>query len=557
MSKSSYNRRVIIVYSFLFVLFSLIISRLVFIQLIKSDALSDIANNQYSMMMKLDPKRGNIYDSNMRVFATTIEAPSIYADPRKITDAQTTAAELSRVLEFEEAEILRRISKKGAFVWLERKVSEEKLKRVTGLGIEGIGIRNEPKRAYPNGTLGAHVLGFAGMDNIGLEGVELAYDDFLEGKPGFKITSKDAKRRELVFLEKHSVPAVDGYDVVLTIDSVIQHIAEMQLDRVCKKYKPNSAVLIVMEPKTGRILALANRPTYDPNTFENSQAEERRNRAITDMYEPGSAFKAVTASAILAEGAVRPDDKIFCENGKYRIGRHTLHDHKPHGWLKFYEVIAHSSNIGTAKAAGKLGPQKLYAYIRKYGFGQRTGVDLGGEVAGIVRPLKDWSRLSMSSVPMGQEIGVTALQMVSAVTAVANDGILMQPYIVDRLIDKQGEVIKDFSPCEVRRVIPKIARDEVAEILEGVVKEGTGKNAGIKGIRVAGKTGTAQKLNPDGTYSHSKFIASFVGFAPVEDPLVAAIVIVDEPRPYYYGSIVAAPAFKEAVEKSIAYLRTK
>jgi len=509
------------------------------------------------MMVSIEPERGDIYDRNMRIFATSIKRDSVYINPRMVKDKEQVARQLSDILDTDDSKIMQRLERDSSFAWLQRKVSPQTSEKINKLNSNAIGMVEEPKRVYPNGTLCSHVLGLAGLDNVGLEGIELAYDEFLKGRPGFKLTKRDAKSRELVFMQKSFIPAVDGFHVVLTIDEAIQHIAESELDKIWKKFKPKAATIILMDPKTGQVLALANRPLFDPNAFENSTADSRRNRAITDMYEPGSVFKVVTASALLDLKAVDPQEKIFCENGKYKLGYHTLHDHKPHGWLKFYEVIEHSSNIGTAKAASRMDSDVFYDYIKAYGFGDKTGIDLYGEAKGLLRSPEDWSRLSMCSLPMGQEIGVTAIQMLSAVSAVANKGVLMRPYVVDRVLDDEGQAIKSNSPFKVREVIKPETASKLADILVGVVEVGTGKKAQIKDVRVAGKTGTAQKINPNGSYSHSKFVSSFVGFAPAQDPLVAAIVVVDEPRPYYYGSLVAAPAFGSAVKQTIAYLKSK
>jgi len=509
------------------------------------------------MMVRTEPKRGDIYDRNMRIFATSLNMDSVYVNPKRIKDPQLTSRELSKILDMKEAEVLRRLTKDASFVWLKRKTSDDISKEITKLNPRAFGVIKEPKRVYPNGELGSHVLGFAGLDNVGLEGIELVYDEFLKGQPGFKITKRDAKLRELVFMQQNFVPAVEGHNIVLTIDEAIQHIVETELDRIYEDFSPKAATIIAMDPRNGQILALANRPTYDPNIFERSESESRRNRAITDMYEPGSVFKVITASAILDLDSIDPQEKIFCENGAYKIGRHTLHDHKPHGWLNFFEIIEVSSNIGTIKAAQHLGQKNLYNYIKTYGFGEKTGIDLPGEAIGMIRKPEDWSRLSMCAIPMGQEVAVTALQMVCAVSAIANRGVMVRPYMVDRIIDDKGGLIKSFKTFYVRRVLDRKTAIELTGILTGVVERGTGKNAKIEGYPVAGKTGTAQKVAKDGRYSHSKFISSFVGFAPADDPLISVIVIVDEPRPFYYASLVAAPAFGNVVKESIAYLESK
>ncbi len=312
-----------------------------------------------------------------------------------------------------------------------------------------------------------------------------------------------------------------------------------------------------MDPNTGQILALANRPTFDLNQHSKASKEDIRNRSICDLFEPGSIFKIVTASAALEEKKVFEQDRFFCENDTYRVVTHILHDHRPHGWLTFREVIEQSSNIGTCKVAQILGPEIIYRYIKLFGFGAKSGVDLPGEIGGIAKDVKSWSKTSISAIPMGQEVGVTALQLVNAISVIANGGYLMKPYIVKEIRDKQGQTIETFSPTLVRKVLSPETVARVKKILIGVIENGTGKLARNPNLTAAGKTGTAQKLEPNGAYSHSKFIASFIGFAPAEEPAIAVVVMVDEPRGYYFGGVVSAPVFKNIANDVIKYLKTK
>ncbi len=347
----------------------------------------------------------------------------------------------------------------------------------------------------------------------------------------------------------------DGYDLVLTIDEVIQYIAERELDKAFKAYHAKAASIVVMDPYTGRILALANRPTYDLNEYFNATQDQRRNRAICDLFEPGSAFKIVTASAALEEKKVSEEDKFFCENGAYRVASHVLHDHQPHGWLTFRQVIEESSNIGTTKVAQILGADQIYRYIKLFGFGVKSGIELPGETQGMIKAPRAWSKVSIAAIPIGQEVGVTALQLASAISVIANGGELIKPYILQEIRDKYGETIKKFQPTLIRRVISLDTSLRVKKILTGAVEEGTGKLAKVAGFTAAGKTGTAQKLEPNGAYSHNKFVASFIGFAPAEEPLVTIVVIVDEPHPYYFGGGVSAPVFKNVAGDVIRYLK--
>ena len=367
---------------------------------------------------------------------------------------------------------------------------------------------------------------------------------------------RDARQKKLDLSEKMVSPK-DGYDVILTMDEVIQYVAERELDKAVKQFHAKGGSIVVLNPHTGAILALANRPTFDLNEYNLVDKDAWRNRAVCDLFEPGSVFKIVTASGALEENKVKESDRFFCENGSYSFAGHVLHDHRSHGTLTFQEVIEQSSNIGTSKVAQLLGPDLLYRYIKLFGFGAKSGIDLPGEIPGMTREPRFWSKLSLATIPMGQEVGVTALQLVDAVSVIANGGQLMKPYIISEIRDKYGEPIKTFGPCLVHKVISLETSERVKKILQGVVDSGTGKLAKINGLTAAGKTGTAQKLEPNGTYSHDRFMASFIGFAPVEDPMVAIAVIIDEPHPYYFGGVVSAPVFKVVAADSIRYLMTK
>ncbi|MCP4649236.1 MAG: hypothetical protein GY853_04025 [PVC group bacterium] len=496
-----------------------------------------------------------IYDRNKKVFALSLKVSSVYAEPRIIDNKHRVAGQLASVLNLDQSKVLERINRDKLFVWVKRKISEEEAAKVTELKLPGVGLLKENKRYYPNNTLASHVLGFVGIDDYGLEGLERVFNKYLTGEFGWRSLLRDAKKRMLPAFEYELVPAVDGYNVQLTIDEVIQHIVEEELENAFKKHKARGASIVVMDPNTGEIYALANRPCYDPNFFRESTPECRRNRAVCDFFEPGSIFKVITASAALEEKVVSLEETFFCENGKYRIGGHTLHDHKPHGNLSFVEIIEKSSNIGVAKVAHKLGEKALYKYIQKFKFGTPTGVELSGESGGMVRPVSKWSKYSLAAIPMGHEIAVTVLQMSRAMSAIANGGYLVSPYIVKRIIDNNGEVIREFGqeqPAE--QIISKQTSDAMRQILKRVVVSGTGRRAAIKGYSAGGKTGTAQKIDPNGGYSHSKFMASFIGFVPVENPRFVIAVVFDEPRPYYYGGLVCGPVFKNIAEKILKYM---
>ncbi len=487
-----------------------------------------------------------------------MQVDSVYASANIIPDKNKPAMirSLAAILDLSPEYLKERLSRKKSFVWLARKISTSQSEKIRNLHLKGIGFIKESKRCYPNGYLFSHVLGFAGLDNVGLEGIEAQYNKYLQGESGWAIFLRDARQKKLDIWRKMVAPK-DGYDVVLTIDEVIQYFAERELDKAFKATRAKGASIVVMDPRTGAVLALANRPTFDLNEYKSASKESMRNRAIADMFEPGSVFKIVTASGVLAEAKMSEEDKIFCENGSYKFAGRVLHDHQPHGTLTFREVIEQSSNIGTCKAAQVLGANLLYHYVKLFGFGEKTGIDLPGEISGSIKSPRSWSKTSITAIPMGHEVGVTALQLARAVSAIANGGQLLKPYIVDEIRSKDGRLIGKAQVNIERQVMPADIAARVRKILIGVVEVGTGKLAKINGISVAGKTGTAQKIEPNGAYSHSKFLASFIGFVPAEDPVLAICVIIDEPRPFYFGGVVSAPVFKNVAIDSLRYLKSK
>ena len=553
---SNYRRRIEAVFLSFLIFLILCIARLFFIQFCRSNYLADIAKKQHNLFVELEPLRGAIYDINLKPQAINLSVDSLYASPNEIKDKDKEAIirQLPPILNVDQAYLRDRLYRKKSFIWLARKITPEQSQAIRRLNIKGLGFLKESKRSYPNSYLSSHVIGFAGLDNTGLEGIEIYYDKYLKGEAGWALFLRDARQKKLDLWEKMVLPK-DGYGLVLTIDEVIQYIAERELDKAFKTYHAKGASIIVTNPHTGAILALANRPTFDLNNYTNASKDQIRDRAICDLFEPGSVFKIVTASAALEEKKVNEEDKFFCENGSYRVATHTLHDHRPHGWLTFREVIEQSSNIGTTKVAQSLGGILLYRYIKLFGFGSKLGIDLPGETPGMTKEPRLWSKISIAAIPIGQEVGVTALQLVTAISVIANGGQLMKPYIVQEVRDKQGEIIKRFSPTLIRKVLSVDTTSRIKKILTGVIEKGTGKLAMLQGFSAAGKTGTAQKLEPNGTYSHNKFVASFIGFAPAEDPLVAIVVIVDEPHPYYFGGVVAAPVFKNVASDVIRYLK--
>ena len=551
---SNYRRRNEAVFLVFFIFLLLCIGRLFYIQFFRSSHLASLANKQHNQLVELEPRRGAIYDCNLKMQAFNMSLDSLYAVPNSIKDKESVIDKLMPILGTDRAYLKDRLYRSKAFIWLARKLTPEKSEAIKKSNIKGLGFMKETKRIYPNSYLASHIIGFSGMDNVGLEGAERDFNQYLSGMPGWAIFLRDARLKKLDIWEKMVLP-VDGLDLVLTVDEVIQYVAERELDKAFKSSRAKSASVIVMDPHTGRILAMASRPTYDLNSRSGVSKDSMRNRAICDLFEPGSVFKIVTASAALEEKKVTEEDVFFCENGAYRVGGRILHDHQSHGNLTFRQVIEESSNIGTVKVAMLLGPDTVYRYLKSFGFGSKLGFDLSGEISGMIRPVRQWSKNSITAIPIGQEVGVTALQLASAISVIANGGQLMKPYIVDSVRDNQGQIIKQNKPTLIRKVISLDTAMRIKKILTGVVEEGTGRMAKVSGFSAAGKTGTAQKLEPNGAYSHTKFVASFIGFAPAEDPLLAIVVTVDEPRGSYFGGVVAAPVFKNIAGDVIRYLK--
>lgn len=548
-------RKILIVSGFMLLFVFALGFRLYYLQVVKYEKLAKKALSQHRIEITLPPRRGEILDRHGEPMAISVPAKSVFADPRKIASPHDVAARLAFILNQEVETLTKRLSRKKSFVWVQRKVTEEQVAQIKDLDLPGIYFLEEPKRFYPKGEMLSHVMGFVGIDNKGLEGLELSLDTYLKGTSGKRVTGRDRKGREVITMRDEELPPVQGYNVVLTIDEVIQYIAERELEEVFQKYDPLGAMIVVMNPKTGEILALSNRPTYNSNEIRKSTSDARRNRVVTDFFEPGSTFKVISGAAALDQGVVGLNETIFCENGAFWHAGHVLHDTHPYGDMTFQQILEKSSNIGTAKVAFKLGGPRLYNYIRRFGFGSSTGSGLSGETNGLVYPPKKWSKYSIVAVPMGQEIGVTAIQITNAIGAIANQGKLMKPIVVRRIEDDQQNGIKEWKPQVVRQVVSTRVANQLTKALEGVVsRKGTAYRAHVEGYRVAGKTGTAQKAIPGKGYSKSKYVASFVGFAPAQDPQICIGVFVDEPKGAYYGGIVAAPVFSKVAAEVLKYL---
>ena len=536
--------------------FGVVLFRLVTLQVLQAAELTEKAGRQHQKTVSLEGARGTIVDRNGKVLAMNLEVPSVFGVPTDVDSPTKTARALSPVLHVRANELEQKLRQDRRFVWLARKLDPEQGRLLERTRIEGIGVVMEGRRFYPKGPLLSHLLGFAGMDGQGLEGIERRYDSDLQGEKRVTVLQRDAKGRTVFSKGQQAEQApASGHRLVLTIDEVIQYIVEKELDGAVARAQAKSGTMIVLDPNTGALLAMAGSPRFDPNVLSNLSPDRWRNRALTDAYEPGSTMKAILAAAVIEERVMKPDTLVFGEQGSMAIASTVIHDHEKLGWVTFAQVIQKSSNIGAAKAGMALGDQRLYQYLQAFGFGARTEIDLPGEATGLLKNPKAWGRRTVASVSMGQEIGVTPMQMVTAIAAIANGGRLMKPYVVSEIRDAQDEVKRQILPQVRRRVIsPETAR-AVTRILEGVVTEGTGGKAAISGFRVAGKTGTAQKIDPrTGSYSDSKFVSSFVGYVPADNPRLAMIVVIDEPQGEAWGGAVAAPVFNRVGEQALSYL---
>jgi cell division protein FtsI (penicillin-binding protein 3) len=551
------QRRMLQLFALLAAWAVVITGRLVQIQLVRHDHYVTRAQRQQERTIALNPVRGSIVDARGRVLAESVSAETIYADPQAIGDREHVVKTLAAVpgLGLSAKELDDKLRSAGGFVYLARQLPLDVTARVRALHLNGIGFIEAHRRSYPKAMLAANVIGYVGLDGEGLAGVEHSFDPFVRGHAGRVTLLRDARRGMYLVGGEGANKPVDGNDVVLTIDSVVQFIAERALAKAVEKYHAAAGTAIVLDPSDGAILAMVSLPTFDPNRFGDFSPAAWRNRNVQDSYEPGSTFKIVTASAGLEEGVVTPSQVLDCGNGFIRIGNVDIHEHghNAYGLMTFEDVLIHSSNVGTIRVGLGLGQERFYRYIRKFGFGERTGIPLPGEQIGIVRRVGRWSQLSNASMSIGQEIGVTPLQVVRAVAAVASGGIRVEPRIVDRVVDANNRVIYTPKVAPPARVISEKTAAVLNEILKSVVSRGTGENAALDEHIVAGKTGTAQKAGRGG-YSPDKFVASFVGYVPADRPKLVILVTVDEPKGAQYGGTVAAPVFKEIAESTLRYL---
>ncbi len=536
--------------------FAAVIVKLFVIQVLNHEFWTEYVNEQRKSAITIYPKRGAIYDRTGTLLAASVEKYALCVVPSRVTNAAALASALSPYARMPADKIIEKITTTALYlVYLRRGIDMETKQKIETLNLKGVEFRSESARAYPKGSLASNLIGFSNVENRGLEGIEYKFNSELAGEAGREIVIKDNYRREIVALATTTKEVKDGNHVVLTIDENIQYSTEDALEGIMEAHSPECASAVVIAPKSGEVLAMACRPTFDPNKPSTYASKRLRNRAVTDVFEPGSAFKPIAAAAALAWGVITPWDRVYCEHGSMRYHGHTFHDVHPLGEVAFADVIAESSNIGMIKVVSLLQPQILHNYIRYFGFGATTGIDLPGESAGIVHPPSRWSGLSMGSIPIGQEIGVTAVQLAQAYAAIANDGVLMRPRVISSVLGPDGAILRQTHPQPVRTVMSEEVARNLTTMLERVVTSGTGVNARIKGYRVAGKTGTAQKPDLEsGGYYRNKYVAIFAGFVPADDPVAAIVVVVDSPQGKYYGSQVAAPAFRKIAHGILNYL---
>lgn len=543
---------------------ALLVVRLVDLQVVRGREFAQKARRQQERTVELPPRRGAIVDREGRDLAVTALVDSVFAIPSDVEDAEETAQALAPLLRVPVRELKKKLSEADRdFVWLARRVDEATAKNVASLRIEGVRLIKESTRRYPQGPLAASVLGYVGLDNQGLAGLEHHWDAMVKGRPSQVTFLRDAAQRSYAAADTPGRlrtrtrlgEEVEGASLSLTLDVSIQHLAERELAKALEERSARGGSVVVMDPSTGALLALASGPGFDPNRYGASDPEQRKCRAVADLYEPGSTFKVLTVAAALDAGAVGPDDIIDCGGGSLTVGNVVIHEHGKNRWgtLPLVDVLAHSSNIGAAHLGMAVGKNGFFRSIRSYGFGQKSGIDLDGETSGMMRDVSGWSNLTLPTMSFGQEIGVTVLQMARAYSAVANGGILPQPHVVAavRTPDGRQEVP---GPRTGTRVMSAETSATLRRLMTKVVDGGTGKLASVPGFTVAGKTGTAQKAAPGGGYSRDRYVASFIGFVPAEAPRVVIAVVIDEPKGKIYGGDVAAPVFAAVAGETLRIL---
>ncbi|MBW2645739.1 MAG: penicillin-binding protein 2 [Deltaproteobacteria bacterium] len=548
--------RIIVVGTCFCLMLIVLVGRSVQLQVFDGVQLAQKASDQYKKSNTQSPRRGTIYDRNYKELAVSIDVDSICAYPARIKSKNNTARTLAKILKTSQKRLLKKIDSSKSFVWIKRHAGPTEVSQIKALKLKGIDFIKESRRFYPNKSLAAQVIGFTGTDGCGLEGLEYACESMLKGETTTQTVLKDALGHIFSASKDNDIDR-DGYNVVLTIDKNIQYIVENALSEGVKTANAKSGIAVVVAPKTGEVLAVAHVPIYNPNIFRKSEPHTWRNRAFSDSFEPGSTFKVFTAAAAIEARACTPNTIFYCENGAYRIGRNTIHDVHQFGWLSLQQIVKVSSNIGAAKVGEKIGPEDFYKSVKDFGFGEKTGINAPGEAEGTLLSYRKWSDIDAASISFGQGVSVSALQLAMALSAIANDGILMKPLLARKITDATGKVIERFKPTCVRQVVSKDTANTVTRILKTVITEGgTGVKASLTEYSVAGKTGTAQKANPKARgYLKGKYISSFVGFAPAEDPAIVVVVLIDEPAKESYGGIVAAPVFQKITRETLQYMK--
>jgi cell division protein FtsI/penicillin-binding protein 2 len=543
-------------------LFSAFSFRLIYLQMIKHDQYAGLAAEKHVYKQPIFAERGTILDANNEVLAHNVPVETVVADATHLTDTDATVDLVSNELKLPREEVSEKLHGDRRYIVLKREVpkaiSDSLRQKLRAQNLRGIYFERDATRIYPNGLMLRHVIGFTDFEHHGIQGVEGSLDEYLRGQDGYRYIEHNRAGQELVLYRGQERAPRNGYQVHLTVDLNLQNIVENELDAAMREYSPKKATIILMRPQTGEILAMANRPAFDLNHRSEAKPEQMKNRAISDMMEPGSTFKIVTAAAALNEHKFRLDSYIFCENGIWNYGGTALHDHAAFTDLSVKDILVKSSNIGAAKLAVSVGDQKFYEYIRRFGFGERTGVELPGEIPGLIRPPQSWSKISITHIPMGHEIGVTALQMTAAMAAIANGGKLMTPRIVKSITTSDGKTISTLSPIVLREVISQQTASQIGSALRGVVSDrGTAAAAAVPGFIIAGKTGTAQKVDPHGGYEKGQYVVSFCGYLPADHPEFVGLVVLDDAQTkpeLNYGGLVAGPIFSRIAEKAARYL---
>ncbi|MBW1859220.1 MAG: penicillin-binding protein 2 [Deltaproteobacteria bacterium] len=548
--------RIIIVGTVLGVCFALIGARAFQLHVLDGKQLQSKAADQYTRAFDNKPKRGTIYDRNHAELALSVDVLSICAYPPKIESPKETARALARVLKVKQAPLRKRLASRKRFVWIKRHTVPAEVSAVKALEIEGVDFVTESRRYYPMKSLAAQVVGFCNIDGKGLEGLEFYYNAYLEGRKTSGTVLRDALGRSFTE-EEPSSPGTPGYNLILNIDKNIQYIAEQALSEGVRASSAKAGTALVVVPRTGAVLAVAHVPQFNPNAFAQYERERWRNRAITDTFEPGSTFKILLAATALESGVCTPSSEFYCEEGAYRIGRKVVHDVHPHETLSLADILKYSSNIGAAKVGKEVGPAYFHHKLTEFGIGAKLGVDCPGEASGTLLPVRRWTEIDSAVICFGQGVSLSALQLAAAVSTIANGGLLMKPYLVQKITDVQGRTITSSQPTPICQVIsPENARHITRMMVRTVEEGGTGIKAAVEGYKLAGKTGTAQKADHlVGGYAADKYIASFVGFAPAENPEITVLVMIDEPYKEHYGGVVAAPVFRRIVRETLRYLK--